>query len=96
MGEMQCGIYLLYLQKDLFVAGTVQRVDLFEVLCQYIGHVREQVVLQELQVEYRKNQVVAAGPDKLVPVVVRLTKLRNDCLTELCVFVEGEALADKV
>ena len=84
------------MQKNLFVVGAVQRVDFFEVLCKNIGHVREQVVLQELQVEYQKNKVIATGPDKLVPVVFWFTILRNDCLTERWVFVEREALADKI
>jgi len=74
MGEMPAAFKValdrLYLQKNLLVARAVERVDLFEVLCKNIGHVRDQVVLQELQVDYRKNKVVAAGPDKLVPVVI--------------------------
>jgi len=74
----------------------VQRIDLFEVQGQYFGQVTEQVVLLQLQVDYRKNQVVAAGPYKAVPVIIRVTKLRNNCLTEQRVFVEGEALADKI
>ena len=84
------------MQKNLFAVGAVQRVDLFEVLCQYFGQVGKQVVLFKLQVDNRENKVVATGPDKLVPVVFWFTKLRNDCLTERWVFVEGEALADKI
>ncbi len=53
-------------------------------------------MLLQFQVDNRKNQVVAAGPDKAVPVVTGVRKLRNDRLTERRVFVEGEALADKV
>jgi len=40
--------------------------------------------------------VIAAGPDKAVPVVFRVRKLHNDRLTKRRVFVEGEALTDKV
>jgi len=43
--------------------GAVQRVDLFEVLCQYFGQVGKQVVLFKLQVDNRKNKVIAAGPE---------------------------------
>jgi len=70
--------------------------DLFEVMGQYFGQVTKQVVLSELQVDRGQHKVVAAGPDKAVPVVTRVTKLRNDFLPERRVFVEGEALADKI
>jgi len=50
----------------------------------------------KLEVDHGQDQVVAAGPDKVVPGVIRVGKLRYYGLTERRVFVEGEALADEI
>jgi len=53
-------------------------------------------MVTELQVDDREDQVVAAGPDKVVPVVIFIRELHNDLIPERWVFVEREALADEV
>jgi len=66
----------------------VEFVNLLKMGCEYFGKVFQKVMVTELQVDNREDQVVAAGPDKTVPVVILIRKLGYDLITERWVFVE--------